>query len=160
MRLIGIDPGVHGALAVLDATGRELLELHDLPTRKQGKGGAASSQMVCAMALADLLRPHIAPGTICAIEVAIVKPPQKLVSARTIGLNYGVILATLSLLGIGVMEVAPHEWKKRLSLTDDKDASMSLALSLFPTARPLLTRHDRAEALLIARASTVTKGVL
>lgn len=155
--LIGIDPGVKGALAVLSADGRELLAMHDLPTRKQGKGGAASSQMVDAVLLADLIRPHL--PAFAAIEVAIVKPPSKLVSARTIGLNYGVVLATLAMLGVGVQELPPHEWKKRLSLGDDKADSESLALTLYPAARPLLTRHDRAEALLIARASTVSKGV-
>lgn len=157
--LIGIDPGVKGALAVLSADGRELLAVHDLPTRKQGKGGAASSQMVCALSLADLLKPYLAGGAAAAIEVAIVKPPSKLVAARTIGLNYGIVLATLALLGVGVQELPPHEWKKRMSLGDDKADSESLALTLYPSARPLLTRHDRAEAVLIARASTVAKGV-
>lgn len=160
MKLIGIDPGIHGAIAVLDSTGREVIALHDLPTRKQGKGGGRTSMFICALSLTDLLRPHLEGGAVAAIEVAIVKPPMKLIAARTLGMNYGVVLAVLAGLGIGVQEMMPADWKKRMGLSDDKTASDSLALTLYPSARALLTRHDRAEAVLIARASTVHAGVL
>lgn len=99
-----------------------------------------------------MLMPYAKPGTSVALEVAIVKPPMKLVSARTVGLNYGIILAVLASLELGVVELAPHDWKKRMSLSDDKTASVSMATTLFPHAREELARHDRAEAALIARA--------
>lgn len=150
MRVIGLDPGVHGAVAILD--GNEIIFVADLPTKKQGKGGVASSQMICPHKLADMLRPFAVPGTSVAIEVAIVKPPMKLVSARTVGMNYGIVLAVLAGLEFGVVEMAPHDWKKRMSLGDDKTASVSMATTLFPRAREQLARHDRAEAALIARA--------
>lgn len=153
MRVIGIDPGVKGALVVLDTATGELLAIHDLPTKKQGKGGAASSQMICPLSLIALLQPYAVPGTVAALEVAIVKPPMKLTSARTVGMNYGVLLAILASMQIGVREMAPHDWKKRLGLSDDKAASEALATTLWPRHHAELSkRADRAEAALIARA--------
>lgn len=159
MKIIGIDPGKHGAVAIYDAEKRDLVAIFDLPTRKQGKGGSATGLMVCPLQLRSALTPYITPGTVAAVEVAIIKPPQKLTAARTIGLNYGILLATLAMLGVGVREMAPHEWKKRLGLDDDKAASTSLAISLYPThIESLSKRHDRAEAALIARAAMLDVG--
>lgn len=152
MYYIGIDPGTKGAIAILDER-LNIVEVHDLPTRKQGKGGAAASQMVCPLKLHDIVNPYADKGAVAIVEVAIVKPPMKLVAARTIGLNYGVVLSVLSTSGIGIREYAPSDWKKHLGLTDDKDASISLCTSLYPRDLQHFTRHDRAEAILIPRAA-------
>lgn len=157
--IIGIDPGTKGAVAVFDESLRTLVTVFDLPTRKQGKGGSAGSLMVCPQTLIELLTPYAVPGSMAAVEVAIVKPPMKLTAARTIGMNYGVLLSVLAGLGIGVREIAPSDWKARLGLSDDKQASISLAVSLYPGhIKELSARNDRAEAALIPRAVLNNNG--
>lgn len=159
--IIGIDPGNSGAVAVFDPSLCHLQDLFDLPTRKQGKGGSAGAQVVDFLSLVAKLRPYATPGTMAVIEVAIVKPPQKLSAAKTIGRSYEAVLCALASLGIGVREIAPMDWKARLGLGDEKADSIAMASSLYPSHRDaFMTRKsgDRAEAALIARAVLNNNG--
>jgi hypothetical protein len=158
MYYIGIDPGVHGAVAILDKQ-LNIIAVHDLPTRPQGLGGAKNSKRVCTLKFTEILKPYAVAGTAAIVEVAIVKPPMKLVASKTIGMNYGFVVAALELLGIAVHERSPSVWKRVLNLSDDKDASISLCTSLYPRDLHQFTRHDRAEAILIPRAA-LRNGVL
>ena len=159
--ILGIDPGNSGAVAVFDPTLCHLVALFDLPTRKQGKGGSAGAQVVDFVPLVDKLRPYAKPGSMAVIEVAIVKPPQKLSAAKTIGRSYEAVLCALASLGIGVREIAPMDWKARLGLGDEKADSIAMAVSLYPAHREALSSRktgDRAEAALIARAVLNNNG--
>lgn len=153
--ILSIDPGLSGCVAVFDPSLSILHALHDLPTRKQGKGASAGAQVVDFLPLVDTLRPYAVPGAMAYIEVAITKPPMALASAKTIGRGYEAILCALAILQIGVREIAPHDWKARLGLSDDKKDSIAMASQLYPAYRLQFSAQksaDRAEAALIARA--------
>ena len=62
MKTIGIDPGINGAIAILDRAG-QLTALYDMPTLRQG-GVVARS--VDPYALASLLAPY-AQNASCAV---------------------------------------------------------------------------------------------
>ena len=101
--ILSSDPGLSGGVAVFDPSLSILHALHDLPTRKQGKGASAGAQVVDFLPLVEILRPYAVPGTMACIEVAIIKPPMALAGAKTIGRGYEAILCALAILQIGVV---------------------------------------------------------
>ncbi len=53
--VIGIDPGAHGAIVVLDDAG-ELIELHDMPAIEETAGRPATNAPLLATVLAKTAR--------------------------------------------------------------------------------------------------------
>lgn len=141
MRVLGVDPGKSGALAVCD--GDQLVTVIDMPE----VGGVVSPSLV-ALALADLL-----PIDRAAVEKVNAMPRQGVTSTFTFGTSYGVVLGVLAALQIPVRFVRPTEWKKAYRLSSDKELSRRRALDLFPEQAGLFARRKdegRAEAALIA----------
>jgi len=153
MHYIGIDPGLKGAISILNEQ-LAIVAIHDMPTRKAGK-----SAVVCALKLGEIFKPYSNDGSIAVIETAIVMPPMTRGACRTVGVNYGTVLATLLHHGIGYREYSPNDWKKRLNLNAEKSASIALCTSLYPRDIHRFTRHDQAESILIPRAA-LRNGVI
>lgn len=151
MRIIGIDPGVSGAAAIVKETG-ELIEVIDMPTVLANK--SSNRQMVNAYALAQQLRGWLMNhGPVVAItENVNTMPEQGIASSGAFMKSYGMILGVVAALGISMEIVSPQRWKKHFTLGRDKDAARELAQRLFPTAPLHLKKHhNRAEAMLLAR---------
>lgn len=142
---VGIDPGLTGAWAALDATGA-IVALDDLPVIRDGRLGWIDGD-----ALAGRLIEVRAGRELHALCERITPLPQNgRMGAFSQGCTLGSILATLQLVHARVELVTPGQWKKALGLSSDKSASLDRARLLFPGAS--LDRkkdHGRAEALLI-----------
>lgn len=146
MLTLGIDPGLTGALALLDSDGQPEL-VADLPIIRDGRlawidGGALQSMLL------EALR-----GRTCraVVERVSAMPRQGIASAFNFGVGLGSILATLQTLRLPLELVTPAQWKATMGLSRDKRASLDKARLLFPTAPLALAKHDgRAEALLLA----------
>ena len=154
--IIGIDPGITGAIAVFVNGGA--LDVYDIPTMQRNKTGTA--QMVNGPALANMLEGR-------GIEHAyleLVKGMPRIkgggssmgaTSAFNFGRTFGALEQALASAKIPVTLVPPEVWKRRAGLVGaEKDASRTLALRCWPTfAEKLARKKDvgRAEALLIAR---------
>ena len=144
---IGVDPGLSGAIVVLDSAG-ELVELADMPTQMTTTG----RREINAACLADLLRKY--PGAPAAVERVGARPGESATSGFSFGFSQGSILAVLAVLGHPVRLVQPASWKRWAGIPAgaDKQASIGVAARLLPTAARHLTlkKHDgRADALLI-----------
>lgn len=151
MRIIGIDPGVSGAAALITETGA-MLEIMDMPTVLANK--SSNRQMVSAYALAAGLRDWMTQHGPCVAitENVNTMPEQGIASSGAFMKSYGIILGVVAALGISIEIVSPQRWKKHFSLGRDKDASRELALRMFPAAPLNLKKHhNRAEALLLAK---------
>lgn len=151
---IGVDPGLTGAIAVIDDQGA-VLGLLDMPVREiRGVKTATVKNEVDAGALHRWLLPLTAGrDALASIERVGSRPGQGLASTFSLGDSFGAARAVLSCCSRSVLDIKPQEWKKSLSVTDDKSTSLELARRLFPTAERMLKRkrdHGRAEALLIA----------
>lgn len=163
---IGIDPGVTGAVAVIDppATIRVVkdmpLETMTTKSRKQNRISALGlSDLFC-----QLTELAVDNGASLFAVVEQVNPiggrgnmgrGDSAATAFSMGFSYATILAALQLHEIRLTTVVPAVWKKHFSLTGcDKDASRTKARQLFPRdAAEYLSRkkdHNRAEALLLA----------
>jgi hypothetical protein len=144
--ILGIDPGLSGALAVLSADGSVEL-LADLPVIRDLSlawidGGELQSIILGA------LRGRTAGAM---VERVSSMPGQGIASSFQFGVGYGSILSVLQALHIRIELVTPAVWKRSYGLSKDKHASLHKARLLFPTAELHLTRHHgRAEALLLA----------
>jgi len=154
MRVLGIDPGTTGAIALLNDDAFECAL--DMPTMQRGK--TSQKQMINAAELARIVR-ELRADVAC-VELVQAMPPRGdksgmgAASAFNFGESAGVIRGVLAALGIETHYVTPVSWKKRAGLMGnrDKEASRSLAIRFWPIA-PLARKKDsgRAEALLIAR---------
>lgn len=148
--VIGIDPGLSGAIAFL-ADG-QLTDVCDMPTVGRGKAGR---QTVNAPELARLIREHLFIGAavVALVEDVAARPGQGVTSMFRFGHSCGAVAGVLGAMRIPVVYVTPQRWKRYHGLIgSEKDASRGMAIDLYPSA-PLARKrdHGRAEAILIAR---------
>jgi crossover junction endodeoxyribonuclease RuvC len=149
--LIGIDPGISGAIAVLSADGSKIIAVHDMPTVELLSGKSTKSSVSAPM-LAAILRKWAMAGAI--IEKVSAMPGQGVTSMFNFGKSAGVIEGVCAGLSIPVTLVTPQSWQKRSGKRQGKDGSRARAAELFPADAELFSRvkdDGRAEAVLIAR---------
>lgn len=150
--IIGIDPGISGAIAAV-TDGGALLWVEDMPVRDAGKK-ARKQREIDGAELARLLRPHLADIRCAWVEEVSAMPGQGVSSMFSLGDSRGTIRGVLEALGISVERVPPQRWKRVYGLAADKEAARALAIRLYPLWSHMLGRkkdHGRAEAVLIAR---------
>lgn len=149
MILLGIDPGLDGAIAML--AGDELF-IADMPTLTIERNGAARRD-VDLHALLGIFRDAAQRGAVAWVEQVGARPTDGSAQAFTFGKGYGAILMGLAACAVPVNYAAPAVWKRALSVTKEKDSSRARASELMPNHAGLwkLKKHDgRAEAALIA----------
>ncbi len=155
-RVVGIDPGVNGAVAFIDGTHAEV---YDIPTIwvKKGKGRRQVYDLptfwevlITITARAFVLSDG-APLVI--VEDVHAMPGQGVTSMFSMGYGIGVIHGFLTASRQPFELVTPQRWKKEMltGTQKDKKAAYIVASRLFPGI-DLGRRSDqgRAEALLIA----------
>lgn len=157
MLIVGCDPGTSGAIALVDDK-RGLLECENLPIQRNG--AAAGSKIVNeidARTLVGICNEWIKAHGYPALGViermssfggkTMTPAHQLLAMGHAAGLVQGVLLA-------GVVPTVerplPQQWKAIYGLKGEKGASKRVALMLWPGAAKMLSRHDKAEAALIA----------
>ena len=143
MKVIGVDPGISGAIALI---GDGYLAVRDIPT-----AGEQRRRVVMAAELAGVIRAWD-PDT-AVIEKVHAMPAQGVSSSFRFGQALGVIEGVLGALTIATEYVTPQSWKKHYRLTRHKEDARLRALQLWPRITDQLSRKrdaDRAEALLIA----------
>jgi hypothetical protein len=147
---IAIDPGLTGAIALIDSYGI-LLEVHDMPVL----AGDVSAQMLAVMFMAEVHDgAKLDANTYgCAvIEDVHSMPKQGVASSFKFGRGKGVIEGFFASAGLPLQYVGPSRWKKDLGLSANKEESRQRALELWPEHAPrfVLKKHEgRAEAALL-----------
>jgi crossover junction endodeoxyribonuclease RuvC len=130
---IGIDPGLSGAIVVLE---NDLpTEWYRMPTMKTG-----SANRVNASALASIIRRTIFDDeeTRAYVELVSSMPGQGVASMFSFGHSAGVIQGVLGAYRMPVRMVTPQSWKKRAGLIGkDKEAARTLAIQMWPNWRDL-----------------------
>jgi crossover junction endodeoxyribonuclease RuvC len=170
--VIGIDPGLSGALCLLDQSG--LREVVDMPVMVKGKARGAVLNEINPAALASTLR-EWAHGSADDVLIVVESvnsrptagPPQPCPvckrdrkalgssSVFSMGDTIGAIRGTLAALGYPVQWVTPQRWKKHYGLPggkEKKELARAHAIKLYPGADLARKRdHNRAEAILLSR---------
>jgi crossover junction endodeoxyribonuclease RuvC len=151
MKILGIDPGIYGGLAIVELDGgiATLVDAIDIPVH-----GTKAKERVDAAAICAFIIKHKPAHAY--IERGQAMPKQGASSGFKYGRAVGAIESTVLCCATPMTIVEPSVWKKAHGLRGgDKEAGRQRALMLFPAAHALLTRkkdHGRAEAALIALA--------
>eukprot|EP00850_Spirogloea_muscicola_P022641 SM000305S11799 [mRNA] locus=s305:120507:122781:+ [translate_table: standard] len=155
--LLGVDPDVSGALAVLRRHGSELLaEVMDVPFVKVKVGQTMRRRHNAPSIVAMLQQLNAPQGTLAYVEQGLPFPKDGKQGWYGAGYGYGMWIGCLTAAGFKVVPVPASVWKKTMGIAGrqfTKDDSRLMACSLFPTIAAQLKRkkdHGRAEALLIA----------
>ena len=150
MKVLGVDPGVHGGLAILeimDGAAPQLLEAIDIPTV-----GAKAKERVDVLALRTWVMARQPQHAF--IERAQAMPRQGSSSGFKYGRATGAIEAVIACCEVAITIIEPASWKKAHHLRGgDKEGARQRALQLFPSAHALLARkrdHNKGEAALVA----------
>ena len=159
MHIIGIDPGLTGAVAVLP----EGL-FFDTPVASVKKGGKKVYLVAEMVALFLVYRASEVPDRAHVyIEDVHAMPGQGVSSTFSFGRGYGLWEGIVAALGIPYTLVSPVRWKRAMmdGMGKEKGASRIRAGQLFPRFIGQLTRvkdHGRADALLIAEYGRRQQG--
>lgn len=158
MIVIGIDPGLTGAVAVMDHNGvRAVFDLPTMPVPGAGPKALVKNK-IDGRALCQLLLKH------CPASEG--KPRVFLEKVSTMGgannavqtqgslmRSLGAIETVVECLNFPMEQVAPQSWKKQFGIGSDKAKALETARKLHPEAANdvrLAKHHNRAEAVLLA----------
>ena len=145
--ILGIDPGLSGAVAFYFPSHPHLIAAEDMPVAGGEIDAATLARRVSLMV-----------PTIAVIERVHAMPGQGVSSTFKFGTAYGTVLGAIIALGVTTHLVAPTKWKRYFGLSADKEEARALALRLWPTSEHFARKkdHGRAEAALIARWAAET----
>ena len=148
MIIIGIDPGISGAVILMETDGT-LLDALPMPSIKTGK-----ASRVNAAAIVGFLSQY-SGFEHCYIEQVSAMPGQGVSSMFSFGHSAGVVEGLIAGMGIPYSKTTPQAWKKAYGLIGkDKDAARSRAVELYPSVRLLDLKGKGqavADAIFIAR---------
>jgi len=157
MYVVGIDPGLTGAIAVVDHSTGELISVVDMPIEPLRN----NKNRVCACRLAiecvsimEGLNVE-AKELLVNIEAVTASPQMGVTSAFSFGDSLGVIRGVVGAFNLTVNFVRPQVWKLSQGvIKQDKDFARLKVIDLYPDKATLFKRKKdggRADAVLIAR---------
>ena len=158
MKIIGIDPGLSGAIAVME--GNKIVDIFDMPVMPEGK---KNKRQLNSAQLVKLLKDNIKNNEEVAIIVEQVNamPGQGVTSMFNFGQTFGAIKGICAALGLPIFFVRPAKWKKHFELINSsKDASRTKAIEMYPSIAEKLSKKkdvNKSDAILIARYYSETR---
>jgi hypothetical protein len=161
MIIIGVDPGLHGAIAVLD--GGALREILDTPIFETLVGKKKRSRLDKARLLHEVgrLRRDYGAG-LAVLEDVSSRPDDGAIQAFAFGRVVGALDMVFTGYGYRIEYVRPQVWKKALHVPALKSAACARADEIFPEHRAEWRgargglRDGRAEAAMIAKYGAQT----
>jgi crossover junction endodeoxyribonuclease RuvC len=150
MIILGIDPGLSGAIAIYNIYTEELVVM-DMPTVEMTRNGKHKREVSPAL-VADVIA---GKGAVRAyMERVSAMPGQGVSSMFSFGRSAGVVEGVLAAYEIPVTLVTPQAWMKAMGVRAGKDGSRERAMQLFPAYSTLFARKKddgRSDAALIAK---------
>ena len=152
MRIIGIDPGLSGGIAILDDL--KIYDIFDMPIMSEGK---KNKNQLNSAQLVNILNKHVLKkeNTFVIVEQVSAMPGQGVTSMFNFGHTFGSIKGICAALGLPIFYVRPAKWKKHFELINSsKDASRTKVIEMYPSISSRLTKKkdvNKADAILIAR---------
>ena len=152
MRIIGIDPGLSGGIAVLDDL--KIFDVYDMPIMSEGK---KNKNQLNSAQLVNIIKKNIISNedTFLIVEQVSAMPGQGVTSMFNFGQTFGSIKGICAALNLPIFFVRPAKWKKHFDLINSsKDASRTKVIEMYPSISPRLSKKkdvNKADAILIAR---------
>tara|TARA_Y100000590_G_scaffold131695_1_gene150495 strand:+ start:2909 stop:3388 length:480 start_codon:yes stop_codon:yes gene_type:complete len=151
MIIIGIDPGISGAISIVK--NKKILEVYDMPTMIDGK---KNKRQINSAQVTNIFKERLNSDNEVAVVVEQVNamPGQGVTSMFNFGQSFGVIKGICAALSLPIYFVRPTKWKKYFNLIKtNKDASRTKVIEVYPEISSKLQRKkdaNRADAILIA----------
>ena len=158
MKVIGIDPGLSGAIAVLE--NNKVLNIFDMPVMSEGK---KKKRQLNSVQLVKLIKDNISNNDDISVVVEQVNamPGQGVTSMFNFGQTFGAIKGVCAALGLPIFFVRPSKWKKHFELINSsKDSSRTKAIEMYPSLSDNLAKKkdvNKSDAILIARYYSETR---
>ena len=158
MKIIGIDPGLSGAIAVLE--NNKVVKIFDIPVMSEGK---KNKRQLNSALLVNLLKENIQKDEDVTVVVEQVNamPGQGVTSMFNFGQTFGALKGICAALELPIFFVRPSKWKKHFELINSsKDASRTKAIEMYPKLSSQLSKKkdvNKSDAILIARFFSDTR---
>ena len=158
MEIIGIDPGLSGAIAILE--NKKVKKLFNMPVMTEGK---KNKRQLNNAQLVKILKDnimHIGDASIV-VEQVNAMPGQGVTSMFNFGQTFGAIKGICAALELPIFFVRPSKWKKHFELINSsKDSSRTKAIEMYPKLSNQLAKKkdvNKSDAILIARFFSETR---
>ena len=158
MKIIGIDPGLSGAIAVMHD--KKVINMYDMPVMAEGK---KNKRQLNSSQLVNIIKENINKDeeTIVVVEQVNAMPGQGVTSMFNFGQTFGAIKGVCAALKLPIFFVRPSKWKKHFELINSsKDASRTKVIEMYPTLSSQLAKKrdvNKSDAVLIAKFYIETK---
>ena len=153
MLIIGIDPGISGAICFFEDG--QVTEIIDMPVMADGKKN--KRQINGPQVYNEILKrinKFQKKDIIVVIEQVSAMPGQGVTSMFNFGQSFGVLKGICSAMQLSMFFIRPAKWKKYFGLIKtEKDASRTKVIEIFPYKSSELSRKkdsNKADAVLIA----------
>ena len=153
MMIIGIDPGISGAICFFkDGKIIDVIEMPSMAEGKKNKKQVNGNQLFNEI---KLRISEIHEDTVSVVvEHVTAMPGQGVTSMFNFGQSFGILKGICSAMHLPVYYVRPAKWKKYFNLINsEKDASRTRAIEIFPYFSSQLSKkkdNNKADAILIA----------
>ena len=158
MKIIGIDPGLSGGIAVLE--NNKVLNIFDMPVMPEGK---KNKRQLNSAQLVTLIKENTDSNedTSVVVEQVNAMPGQGVTSMFNFGQTFGAIKGVCAALGLPIFFVRPSKWKKHFELINSsKDSSRTKVIEMYPSLSSQLSKKkdvNKSDAILIARFYSETR---
>ena len=153
MLIIGIDPGITGAICFFEnGEVKDIIEMPNMADGKKNKRQINGPQIYNEISARIIDFPK--KDVLVVIEQVSAMPGQGVTSMFNFGQSFGVIKGICSAMQLSMHFVRPVKWKKYFSLIkSEKDASRTKVIEIFPYISSKLSKKkdsNKADAILIA----------
>ena len=152
MKIIGIDPGLSGAIAFFE--NKKVINIYEMPVMSEGK---KNKRQINSAQLVKILRDNIQANDEVSVVVEQVNamPGQGVTSMFNFGQSFGAIKGVCAALNLPIFFVRPSKWKKHFELINSsKDSSRTKVIEMYPSLSSHLSKKkdaNKSDAILIAR---------
>ena len=158
MKIIGIDPGLSGAIAILE--NNKVINIFDIPVMSEGK---KNKRQLNSALLVKMIKDNINSNEEVSVVVEQVNamPGQGVTSMFNFGQTFGAIKGICAALELPIFFVRPSKWKKYFELINSsKDSSRTKVIEMYPKLSHQLSKKkdvNKSDAILIARFFSETR---
>ena len=129
MKILGIDPGLSGAIAILEK--KKVLNLFDMPVMAEGK---KNKRQLNSAQLVRIIKDNTEKNEeiVVVVEQVNAMPGQGVTSMFNFGQTFGAIKGVCAALELPIFFVRPSKWKKYFELINSSKDSASSMTYRFP----------------------------
>tara|TARA_B100000242_G_C42918530_1_gene425893 strand:- start:221 stop:712 length:492 start_codon:yes stop_codon:yes gene_type:complete len=159
MKIVGIDPGLSGAIAIIEDN--KVVGIFDMPVMAEGK---KNKRQLNSAQLVNIIKDNtnMNEEIVVIVEQVNAMPGQGVTSMFNFGQTFGAIKGVCAALKLPIFFVRPSKWKKHFELINSsKDSSRTKVIEMYPSLSNQLAKKkdvNKSDAILIARFYSETRA--